>query len=307
MIIRELLKSNRRIFEKVGAVVISAWLAIGMPIACHSTDKRSPFGPSSSTPSSAIIIVIPASVTVSSAQPTTFTATGGTGIYSWSVTDPTLGTIDPKTGILTVGNKGGVLKVMATDTRGAVGSGTVTVIATVSQLSTTTNLIISPTSAQVLKGGTQIFSVPTGGTPPFTCQVSPTTLGIFTALTGTTCSFIAGGTTGTATITMTDTKGNSGTASITINNASIFILPGPFTFSAIGTFTFTTVGTTNPVTWTLTNSNANSLYAGATIGAATGVVTVTVKPTVLQGVQTFTVTASDGISNSGTTTVVVNP
>lgn len=307
MIKCRLVKSNRRILEKVGAVVISTWLAIGMPVACNSTDKRSPFGPSATTPSGAVIVVIPARVTVSSAQPTTFTATGGTGIYSWSVSDPTLGTIDPKTGILTVGNKGGTLKVSATDTRGAVGSGTVTVIATASQLSTTTTLTISPTSAQVLTGGTQVFTVPTGGTGPFTCQASPSNLGVFTALSGTSCSFIAGGKTGTATITMTDTKGNSGTATITVNNATILVLPGSFTFSAIGNTTFTTVGTTNTVTWSMANNDSTSLYAGATIAATTGIVTVTAKPTALQGTQTLTVTASDGISTSGTATVTVNP
>ncbi len=100
------------------------------------------------------VIVLPNSVSVEKAQTYQFSASGGTDTYSWGISDPNVGSIDPG-GLFTAAKKVGSATVTATDTDGNVGTATVAVV--------DSPITISPDSITVTVG-TQMTFVGTGGT-----------------------------------------------------------------------------------------------------------------------------------------------
>ena len=148
-------------------------LGAAIPIIYYGCDsggsRGGPLGPSGAgvfTPTSSIS-VLPPSVTLTKGGSQTFTATGGTGPYTWSVGDTSLGSIGVSTGVFTAGTTTGTVKVSTTDTAGAFGSGAVTIVSstiTVTPAVVTIPNLPIPTVASPV---TVAFSA-SGGTSPYT-------------------------------------------------------------------------------------------------------------------------------------------
>ena len=169
--------------------------------------------------------------TVTKGVKLTFTASGGTPDYIWSVIEekdtdgnPTstgaVATIaadpsDNTKGILTpVG--AGTCKVKVTDSAG-------TPLEDTSSVITVTVLSISPSTATVAKGQTQQFSAE-NGTASFTWSITDGGAGTINSSTG---LFTADATnTGTETITVTDANSVTATATVNVASASIEITAG---------------------------------------------------------------------------------
>lgn len=128
-----------------------------------------------------------------------FSATGGVAPYTWSVSDTSVATIDPGSGLLT-GIAAGTVVVTATDADGIAGSsGVITVSAD--------HIIdITPYTATVGRFGTIQF-VATGGPGPYTWSLSNPAAGTIDPQTG---LFRAGRFPTTTTVIATDADGHSG-------------------------------------------------------------------------------------------------
>lgn len=163
---------------------------------------------------------------------------------------------------------------------------------------TPTSFSLTPSSAQVIRGGTQQFTQ-RGGVGTVSWSVSNTTLATINAQTGV---LVASTTPGSLTVTATDASGRSAASAVTIIDSSIILSPATLTLSALGpqTATFTAYGAASTVIYALTG-NTNG-YKGAAITSG-GVFTVTTWPTAAQGSQTLTLTARDGVLSPGTATI----
>lgn len=273
-------------------VLFSVWIFFAA--GCNNArDNYGPLGPNAGTPAQASIFINPKVATLNKTATLTLTATGGTSPFTWSVSDPSIATIVSSTGVLTADNKAGTVIVTATDSKGASGVATVTVAASA--------LTVTPASAQVKQLGTQTFT--STGTAPVAWTLSNSAIGTIGATTG---AFTASAQTGSGTVTATDARGDVGTATVQVTAAAISVSPSSFTVTTLPTtaIQFTASGALGTVTFTL--SGAAGGYTGATIVATTGAVTIAALPTALQGIQTLTITASDGIATSGTATLTVN-
>lgn len=166
--------------------------------------------------------------------------------------------------------------------------------------STPASFSLTPTSAQVVKGGTQQFTQ-RGAVGGVTWAVSDTTLA---TINSSTAVLVAGASTGSVTVTATDSTGRRASSSVSIIDNRIILTPSTLAMSSLGpqTATFIPVGAVATVTYTLTGSRNN--YKGASISSS-GVLTVASWPTATNGTQTLTVTASDGVSVAGTATVTL--
>jgi kumamolisin len=156
------------------------------------------------------VSVSPTSATLSHAHSATFTATptctstcpSGT-TYSWTLTRSVLGTLSATTGAsvtFTAGTKNGKIGLFVNATlNGVTKQSSVVVIAVKSTL---TSVSVSPTSATLAHGGTQVFKAtpkctsgcPTGTTYSWTLTRSA--LGTLSATTGASVTFTAGSTNG---------------------------------------------------------------------------------------------------------------
>jgi len=232
------------------------------------------------------ISISPNTATVVVADTEQFTASGGQGPYTWSLSDTTVGSIDPASGLFTAVAVG-TTTVSATDDNGDVGtSGTITVVDVAPVVIT-----LTPATATLTVGDSQLFAA-AGGTAPYAWTVSNATV-VSVSTTGLVTALAAG----TATVTATDANGASGTATVTVSaaTANIVITPNTATVSTGGTQQFTTSGGVAPYTWSLSTEDAG------TINATTGLFTAG------EEAATTTVIATDAngdTGESGTITVV---
>lgn len=178
----------------------------------------SPLGPSGTGIFFNQINVFPKTTSVTLGSIQTFTATGGTNSFIWSVGDLALGSINSTSAIFTAGVIEGKVKVFATDTNGSVGSGTVTVVRPV--------IVVTPSSLIIPSTVTVPFThtfTATGGASPYTFIAS----GEQNLYTGSAMNVTTGVLTVTALptalegdqnliITATDSFGDSSTASVNI-------------------------------------------------------------------------------------------
>jgi len=82
-------------------------------------------------PAPVVITITPDSATVATGSSLQFTAGGGTPPYTWSLSNPAAGTIDPVTGLFTAGDEPATTTVLATDADGNQGeSGNINVVRT---------------------------------------------------------------------------------------------------------------------------------------------------------------------------------
>ncbi|MEC7641484.1 MAG: hypothetical protein VYC17_04930 [Nitrospinota bacterium] len=284
------------------------WLALVVMFASacdNSSSDGGPLGPSNTATSAALIQVTPATATVVKGDTITFAATGGTGTYTWSLSNPTLASIVSTTGAFTAGSNTGTVTVTATDSNGATGTATITIA--------NKTISVLPGSSKVGKGANQTF-IANGATAPVFWSIDDTTLGTIDINTG---IFTAGIQAGTATITVLDADGDTATASVDIVANNITVTPASVSYSSTPATDPTFTATGGSGTFTFLFSGATNSFTGADIGAAAANVTET---TVLidisamptgnteiggdctagQGDQTLTVTATDSNGDSGT-------
>ncbi len=216
------------------------------------------------------VTVSPDTATIRVGDTLQFTATGGTAPYVWTVSDPSLASIDVSTGLLTAIALGTV-QVTVTDANGFSDTTGDIVIS---------DIAISPDSAILGVGDTQQFTV-TGGTAPYTWSTGNTAVatidanGLLTAVGA-----------GVTQVTVTDAAGLSvSSGDITVRNISVS--PDTATVLVGDTLTFTASGGAAPYTWSVSDPSV------ADIDPATGVLTG-----LTPGVVTVTATDADGISGS---------
>ncbi|MFQ5716217.1 MAG: hypothetical protein ACE5GQ_03870 [Nitrospinales bacterium] len=134
---------------------------------------------------------------------------------------------------------------------------------------------VTPATITLAKGDTFTFAA-TGGKGPFTWSLSNPTLATIVAATGV---FTAGNQTGTLTVTATDSKNATGTASVTISNKKLIISPTTAKVGKGGSLTFIVTGATAPVFWSVSDSSIGSIAVGTgvfTAGIIAGTATVSV-------------------------------
>lgn len=270
---------NKKILERTGLIVLFVWLAVSWA-GCNKTDKNDPLGPTTPNAVSARITITPANPSVDKRGTIAFAATGGSGTYTWRVSDSALGSINSSTGAFTAGDTGGTVTVTATDSRGAGGTATVIIAPQA--------LIVTPSVASVTKNGTQTFTAT--GVAPFFWNLSNATIGSIGTTTG---IFSAANTTGTSTVFVTDSRGATGSASVTvINPQTLTVSPVTISVPKNGTQTFTANGRA-PFTWSISNSTVGS------IGIATGIFTAS------NTTGSATISVVDASGNTGTASVTV--
>lgn len=262
-------------------------------VSCNSSDKGNPLGPAGSpSPASARITLSPSVASVDRSGTIKFSAIGGTGAYTWTVSDRTLALIGASDGAFTAGTTEGTVVVTATDSLGARGNANISIGSKA--------VTVSPASAQVPTGGSQTFT--SNGTAPLFWTVSNTAIGAIGTTTGV---FTATSTAGSATVSVLDSAGGTGSATVTVISTTMILTPSSLAFAQLpsGTVTYVATGAVGTVYYSLSGF-ANG-YAGTTIDSGTGEVTISALPTTAQGNQTLTITASDGI-RSATATLTLN-
>lgn len=183
-------------------------------------DSGGPLGPSATGvfTSPNPVIVIPQSVTLVKGGTQTFSASGGTGSYSWSESNTSLGAINISTGTFSAGITNGTLNVVATDTAGVGGSGAVTIISATIILApaniTISNSVTVPfTQTYTASGGTSSYFFTFSNNDSASTYIGAAlnlTTGVLTVTTIPT----AAETDQTYTITATDSSGDTGTTTV---------------------------------------------------------------------------------------------
>lgn len=152
-------------------------------------------------------------------------------------------------------------------------------------------VLISPLSAQINKGGTQTFTG-IGGVTPYTWALSATGIGNIVAGTGV---FTAVQVAGTATVTVIDSVGDTGTASITVLPDLLVVVPGSAADNAAGNtvFTATLNSGSNLVIASIARDDSSGSLTLPTLAVAANVVTVTYAAVPSSGSEVFTITITD--------------
>ncbi len=220
----------------------------------------------------------PAAVTLAINNTTTFSAVGGTGPFTYSISSGT-GTINAATGVYTAPAASGVAVVRVTDSLGATATSNVTV---------NPALTISPASLTIFVNGTATFSE-TGGVAPYTFSVFSGT-GTINSATGV---FTAPAANGSAVIRVTDSIGNIASANVIITTP-LTLSPISVTVAVNNTTTFTPVGGTGPFTFSIVSGTG-------TINSATGVYTAPAAS------GSAVVRVTDSLGATDTSMVTVNP
>ncbi|WP_291516487.1 glycine-rich protein [Bdellovibrio sp. ArHS] len=215
---------------------------------------------------------------------TTVTGQGGAPPYTYAkVSGP--GSIDASTGVYTPGASGtGVLQV--TDSLG----NTATLNVTVNPV-----LQISPAAKTLALGNETTFTA-SGGVSPYIFSANAGSIG---ALSG---EYIAPGTSGSALVTVTDSLGNTSSATVTINPA-LQITPASKILAVNNTFAFTASNGVPPYSYTVNNGAINASTGSYSAPAASGVATVTVADSA-GNVATAAVTINASLSLSASLSVI---
>ena len=203
--------------------------------------------------------ITPATKTLAVNNTFTFSATGGTSPFTFSVVAGT-GIVNSTSGLYTAPNASGTATVRVTDSLGQTANASVTINAA---------LAIAPSAQTVLINSVTAFTASAG--------VSPYSYAIVTgggSINASTGSYTAPAANGSVTLRVTDSLGNTADASVTITT-TLGISPASKTLAVNNTVTFSAAGGTGPFTFSIfagagTINSASGLYtAPATAGTAT--------------------------------------
>lgn len=229
--------------------------------------------------------ISPLTATLNSGAAQTFSASGGTAPYAFSIaTNNSGGTINASSGAYIAGLKGGVADtIRVADSAGSTSNATVTVVST---------LAISPASASVNTGGSQVFSAK-GGSSPYTYSLSINNSGgTINASSGAYTAGTKGGVTDT--VQVTDNAGNTASTTVTVRGP-LAVSPTSTSVATGATKTFSASGGTPPYTFSFATNNS-----GGTINASSGVYTAGAKAGV-----TDTVRVTDAAGSTANASVNV--
>jgi hypothetical protein len=201
--------------------------------------------------------IVPSRAVIGNTGTVTLTASQGIAPYTWNVQDMNVGSLSALTGAavtFTALNPGDTV-VTVTDSAGHTAQATIGVVSITP--------IISPSEAFLASEDTVTFQA-SGGTLPYTWINSNPGLGALAPLTETTAQFTASADTfGTATITLEDTAGQTGTATVTVIRA-FSISPTSVTATQGDAVNFIIFGGTSPYQTALTNTTAGTVTVSGT-------------------------------------------
>jgi len=238
--------------KSIGLILLTLML-----YACGKTDG---FAPSSSTTAS--LIISPSSITVAATNTVAFSASGGSGSYSYSIFSGS-GSVLSTTGNYTAPSGAGTAVVRVIDSQGLFADAIITVNAA---------LQISPTSQSISLNGTHAFSY-TGGVLPVVYSIvsglgSIDQTGLYTA----------GASQGTAVLRVTDSYGNISNANINIYGA-LGISPALIGVAVNNTIAFSAGGGVAPYTYTIFSGGGSINSSSGFFTAPAGAGSVTVRVT----------------------------
>ncbi len=210
-----------------------------------------------------VMSISPATKTLAVNNVTTFTVSGGTGPYTYSVLSGS-GSIVSATGVYTAPAVAGSATVRVTDSLGATSNSTVTINAA---------LAISPTAPTLLINASQTFTG-SGGVSPYTFTLQTGT-GSVVAATGV---YTAPASNGTATVRVTDTLGNTADANIIVTT-TMNISPSSVTLAVNNSTSFTVSGGTGPFSYSVFSGTGTIVAGSGVYTAPSGAGTATVRVT----------------------------
>lgn len=227
--------------------------------SCGKTEGNAP----SSSLAPLTLTINPTTIQLSVNNVTTFTTTGGTAPYSYSIFSGG-GSVLSTTGVYTAPAVAGSAVVRVTDSLGQVSDAIVTI---------TSALQISPTNQSLSVNQTHTFST-SGGVPPITYSIFSgvgavdTSTGVYTAPAGA----------GSAVVRATDSLGNTSDANVNVF-IGLGISPNPANVSINQTVTFSSAGGSSPYTYSLVSGvgavDPNTGVYTAPAGTGSAVVRVT--------------------------------
>lgn len=227
-----------------------------------------------------ILTIIPENAVLPTSTSITFTATGGTSPYSFSISSG-VGSIDGETGVYSAPSSAGEAVVAVADGNGFEREASVTVVAV-------GEFTISPVSITLYTYNTLTFSA-IGGVAPFVYSLVSGN-GIVDMQSG---FYTAPSAPGTDTVRVTDSLGNKSDAVITIL-APFSLSPPTLQITVNNLYTFTAAGGKPPYTFDIVSGTG-------TIDPDTGEFTAP------GAADTTVISASDTAGNYGTSTVTVIP
>ena len=236
------------------------------------------------------VLVTPETATLAAGTTQQFTASGGgTAPYSWSVSDATVASVNPTTGLLDALAPGQVT-VTATDANGLTGIAQVTV----------TTVVVSPDTATLLVADTLQFSA-VGGTAPYSWSVSDAAVASIDTNTGLLTALALG----TVQVTATDANGFAdATGSITVSD--IAISPDTALLAIGDTQQFTASGGVAPYSWSTGNLAVATVDANGLLTAVgAGITNVTVTDSTGVFISSGDITVRDVVITPQTVSVLI--
>ncbi len=220
------------------------------------TDGAGATADASLTISAATLLIIPSRATVPTGADLTFSAEGGTGTYAFSVVSGG-GAIDPGTGAYTAPAVAGAATVRLTDSAGATADAALTIQAG------GTALAIVPSTATVPAGSSLAFSASGGSSPYVYSRVSGG--GTVNATTG---EYSAPLSAGSAVVRVTDGRGATADAPITIQELAtgLALSPSAISVTVNCDVQFSAVGGTGPYSFAVTVPGSGSPGINGTTG-----------------------------------------
>jgi alpha-tubulin suppressor-like RCC1 family protein len=238
--------------------IVILLLGMGFLSSCGKSDG---LAPSAESPSLVDVSINPSSVTLVANNNLTFTASGGDGVYSYSIFSGS-GSILSTTGAFTAPGVAGSTVVRVTDGSGRFADAVVTVNA---------SLQISPSTTSLGLNATQSFST-SGGVPP----IGYSLVSGGGSINSSTGLYTAGSSPGAAVVRATDSLGNTSDANINIFG-SLGISPSSITVAVNNTVNFSAAGGVSPYTYSVFSGSGTINTSGVfTASASAGLVTVRV-------------------------------